>query len=45
MRKILLKGDFTEAAKFLATFESKLDEKDYKKIILELYRQKLYELI
>ena len=44
-RKIVLKGDFDEAIKFVLTFENRIDEKDFKRIILDLYRQKLYELI
>jgi hypothetical protein len=44
-RKIILKGDFDEAVIFVLTFENRIDEKDLKRIILDLYRQKLYELI
>ena len=44
-RKIILKGDFDEAVTFVLTFENRIDEKDLKHIILDLYRQKLYELI
>lgn len=44
-RKIILKGDFDEAVIFVLTFENRIDEKDLKHIILDLYRQKLYELI
>jgi hypothetical protein len=44
-RKIILKGDFDEAVTFVLTFENRIDEKDLKRIILDLYRQKLYELI
>jgi hypothetical protein len=44
-KKILLRGDFPEALTFIATFENRVDEKDYRKILLDLHRQKLYELI
>jgi hypothetical protein len=41
----MLKGDFSEAINFVLTFENRIDEKDLRKIILDIYRQKLYELI
>lgn len=44
-RKIILKGDFEEAVKFLRTFEYRIEEQEFKKAVLEIYRQKLYELI
>jgi hypothetical protein len=44
-RKILLKGDFNEAVTFVLTFENRIEEKDLRRIVLDLYKQKLYELI
>lgn len=44
-RKVVLRGDFNEALKFMATFEFRLEEQDYRRTCLELLKQKLYELI
>lgn len=41
----MLKGDFNEAINFILTFENRIDDRDLKKIVMDVYRQKLYELI
>lgn len=41
----MLRGDFNEAINFILTFENRMEEKDIKKIIMNIYHQKLYELI
>lgn len=44
-KKILLKGDFNEAVQFIWTFEQKIPGATLKKLTLEIYKQKLYELL
>lgn len=41
----MIKGDFHEAINFILTFENRIDDKDLKKIVLDIYKEKLYELI
>lgn len=45
LKKILLKGHFNEAVQFIWTFEQKIPNKTLKKLTLEIYKQKLYELL
>lgn len=44
-KKILLKGDFAEAIQFIQNFEHRLDANLIKKLILKIYKQKLFELL
>jgi hypothetical protein len=41
----MLKGDFNEAVTFLLTFENRIEESQLKKIVFDIYKQKLCELI
>ena len=41
----MLKGDFQEAVTFLNTFENRIEETQFKRIMFEVYKQKLCELI
>lgn len=41
----MLKGDFTEAVTFLTTFENRIEENQFKRIVIDVYKQKLCELI
>lgn len=45
LRKILMRGDFNDAVQFLWTFEQKIPNATLKKLTLEIYKQKLYELL
>lgn len=40
-----MRGDFNEAVQFLWTFEQKIPNATLRKLTLEIYKQKLYELL
>jgi|JI61114DRNA_FD_contig_21_1774002_length_213_multi_3_in_0_out_0_1 hypothetical protein len=42
---MLVEGNYPEVMSFVSAFESKLSERDYRKIMLELCKQRLYELV
>lgn len=44
-RRVMLGGGFREAVSFVQTFENRLSREDMRRIIVEIYRQKLFELI
>jgi hypothetical protein len=44
-RRVLIEGNFPEAINFIMAFESKLSERDYRRIMLEIFKQRLFELV
>lgn len=42
---MLMEGNYPEVMSFIAAFENKLSERDYRRIMFELCKQRLYELV